>query len=1053
MSTPEIYYRRELGHFSKVLVFIAIAITGLAILPLLSIVPEDAEYTESIFIQVVWPGKDPETMASQLTSRIEAVAGMIDGITEISSVSDWGHATVKLKIKNKKDVQKVLLDLRTRLRPLKGMLPEGVLFPEVFTAGESDIQKSVLAEFVLFGKVPLALMSSMVDNVVLPNLRQVPGVERVEMSHLFKKYVEFRFDGKQVNAMGISPNAALLPLLFPGRYTSIGYLQSHKDDKYSQLVKLEVSGQGADVTIPDDWVVKTKDGKIVRVSDLFTLREYYDEKEGVYHYNGFPATRINVYGQKRLNSLVTGIYLDKIEKKLCEQLPEGLHLKRVNDPISRLRNDVRNLVVQWLASLLFLVLFLLIFMRDRTLSLVVFYSLVIALLFSMLMFYLLGMRLNLLSLAGITISLALISDSFVMKSSYLDPNHFFKGSPPLIAAAFTTVTAVAGLYFMEGKYAFVFVSMAGVLVVMILAALIVSVFFMPSLYFLMTGNKSSQYKENFTHELFSPISKYVHFLNKYKFIIILVLILLTGVPIYLLPQQMNKSAGWVANLYNSVFDNYRFREKIRPALENYLGGIPWYYYKNCIRKGARNSVEKPNELYLSFESSDDYGIEPFKHELANIEKLLQDFLPDINFESELQSSTTGHITIEAASERGKTLLPQIYDLLLQYSLNKKGLECWISLGKEGMVNKLGRIAGSYQIVLRGYSYKDLKYFSEKAYRLLSQKPRVQNIVVYSGITGSNNRMGVRNPLLVADPWLLSVSGMNYDKFSSWAGYKDQLYFPVNDMLVGLKDTSSPQATLWDLKNSVFELTDGVNYVPQVFTKQELMRQPPVYRFNQEYQLFIVFDIQIAPEIAFRIHKEMVKEINQTLPVGFRASLPDYSFMMKRGGEYSFGYVMVIVFLMYIFIYLIATGFLNSFRDGLPSLMFMPLATLGVLLIHAIYGIAFNVGTLAAIILIQGLVVNQLLFFQYTYKCLLISNSPFDALYMAFSDKIRHNTISTISVTLGLFPIIILTPKDSILGTFALGTVGGLLFSYLLFWITFNIWAAFVTPGANQKPEN
>lgn len=515
MSIPGIYYRRELGHFSKVLVFVAIALTGLAILPLLNIVPEDAEYTKSIFIQVVWPGKDPETMASQLTSRIEGVASMVDGISEISSVSDWGHATVKLKVKNKKNVQKVLLDLRTRLRPLKEMLPEGVLFPEVFTAGESETQKSVLAEFVLFGKVPPAIMSRISDNIILPDLRQVPGVERVEMSHPFKEYVEFRFDGKQVNAMGLTPDAALLPLLFPGRYTSMDYLQSHEDDKHLQFVKLEVPGLGAGVTIPEDWVVKAKDGKIVRVSDLFTLRKYYDEKEGVYHYNGLPATRISVYGQKKLNTLVTGIYLDKVENKLCERLPEGLHLKRVNDPISRLRYDVRNLVIQWLASLAFLVLFLLIFMRDRTLSLVVFYSLPVTLLFSMAIFYLLRMHLNLLSLAGITISLALISDAFVMKSSYLDPNHFFKGSPPLIAAAFTTVTAAAGLYFMEGKYAFVFVSMAGVMVVMILAALIVSIFFMPSLYFLMTGNKSFHYKGNFTHEPFFPVSKYVFFLNKY----------------------------------------------------------------------------------------------------------------------------------------------------------------------------------------------------------------------------------------------------------------------------------------------------------------------------------------------------------------------------------------------------------------------------------------------------------------------------------------------------------------------------------------------------------
>lgn len=285
MSIPGIYYRRELGHFSKVLVFVAIAITGLAILPLLSIVPEDAEYTKSIFIQIVWPGKDPETMASQLTSRIEGVASIIDGISEISSVSDWGHASVKLKVKNKKNVQKVLLDLRTRLRSFKETLPEGVLFPEVFVAGENMAQKSVLAEFVLFGKVPPEIISKTSDNIILPGLRQVPGVERVEMSHLFKKYVEFRFDANQVKALGITPNAVLLPLLFPGRYTRTGYFQSHENDKHLQLVKLKVPGLGVGVTIPEDWVVKAKDGKIVRVSDLFTIREYYDEKEGVYHYS------------------------------------------------------------------------------------------------------------------------------------------------------------------------------------------------------------------------------------------------------------------------------------------------------------------------------------------------------------------------------------------------------------------------------------------------------------------------------------------------------------------------------------------------------------------------------------------------------------------------------------------------------------------------------------------------------------------------------------------------------------------------------------------------
>lgn len=1048
MAAPKIYYRKELGHFSKVLVFVALSVAGLAFLPLLTVVPDEEKNQTHLYIQASWPGKDPETVCTYLTSRIEGMASLIDGISEISSVSYRGVAIIRLRIDKKENVQEIILRLRTRLRSMKAQLPQGVLFPAIYSGNDDNPREEVIAEYVLYGNLSPDSLIVLTEQNILPALRQVEGVARAEMQTSFQQYTEFRFDHRTMDRLGLNPQAILQPLLYPELLSGNGMLRHSDSSSSFYFVSTRFPAFTSHNPFPHEYIVRSADGKILPLSQLFSVRSYIDDKESVFRFNGCNAVKISLIGQKKLNSLVTYYRLKKTEKNLVQQLPATAFFRKTNDRIAPIRHDAINLVMQWLLSIVWLVFLLWMFLRDSRLARVVFISVPVTLLLSVVLFYIAGLRLTLMSLAGITVSLAIISDAFIMKASYLDPAHFFKGTPPLMAASFTSAASATGLYFLEGQQAAVFTSMSGVMVVMVLVALLVSVLFMPSVYFMLpAANKSDKVKTSILKLNF--LRNYLSVFNRLKTLIILLLILLIGIPVYLLPQRLDSSENALYRIYNQIFDNYRFSEKIRPTLEKYLGGIPFYYYRRCIKESELRRQQKEKVLYFSFEASEDYGMQPLKRFIQGVEEQLNPFLPDIYFETQLTSSTNGTITAGPATEKGKALLPLIYDKLLAYSLNIKGLQCWLTYGDEGTVNKFGKLTGSYRIILKGYSFNELRNLAHDAIELLSQNPRVENIELYSGQPGKDNFIGKPYPVLSADPWVSFPTGTTSDVLLNWAGFKTGDFQEVNNSWVSIRDTASPNSSVWEMLHSQFHTLEG-NFIPQTFGVTEMLRQTPIYRLNQEYQLSITYDLKMPPELALEKSREFIATLNQQFPMGFSASEPDYSFLF--GKEKFSPEFLIILLLVYVFIYLISTGFLNSFRAGLASLLFMPLSVLGVLLAHAFFHSGPNAGTMAAIILTQGLVVNQLLFFQYTYAVYLPGYLSSEALIRAFSDKIRHISVSVLSVSLGLIPVVIFSSRGSVMSNFALGTLGGLLFSYLLFWVTFPFWAAFTSNTTNEPSE-
>ena len=76
--------------FSRILLFVALSLWGLVVIPKLSLQWQPNRSLPSLNLSYQWPGASAQLMEQQVTSRLEAMLVRLKGIRQITSTSENG---------------------------------------------------------------------------------------------------------------------------------------------------------------------------------------------------------------------------------------------------------------------------------------------------------------------------------------------------------------------------------------------------------------------------------------------------------------------------------------------------------------------------------------------------------------------------------------------------------------------------------------------------------------------------------------------------------------------------------------------------------------------------------------------------------------------------------------------------------------------------------------------------------------------------------------------------------------------------------------------------
>ena len=488
------------------------------------------------------PGMTPEEVELRITAPIEVEMLGIPNQTGLRSVAKYALTDITVDFKDGMDIYWARQQVAERLAGVWSNLP-----PDI--SGGMAPMTTPLGEMFMFtvesDTLSLAERRSLLDWVIRPQLRTVPGVADVNALGGLVRTFEIIPDNSRMYARGVAMDALMQAIENNNRNGGAGRLN---DGEESLLVRAE----GAFKSIEDvsNTVVRSEQGMPVKIADVATVRIGSLTRYGAVTSNGKgEVVEGLVLGLRGANAQQV---VDGVKAKLAEiapTLPKGVTTHVFYDRGSLVERAVHTVTKALLEAVVLVLILLVLFLGNFRAALTIAFALPLAALFTFLMMREFGMSANLMSLGGLSIAIGMLVDAAVVVvenivSHLAETKHAGKlprmhliyravreVSVPVTAGVLIIITVFLPLLTLQGLEGKLFTPVALTIMFALAGSLILSLTVIPVLasFLLKKVSHDEPYVVRKALALYEPILKWSLAHAKWIVIGAFVLLALTGV--------------------------------------------------------------------------------------------------------------------------------------------------------------------------------------------------------------------------------------------------------------------------------------------------------------------------------------------------------------------------------------------------------------------------------------------------------------------------------------------------------------------------------------------
>ncbi|WP_153130865.1 efflux RND transporter permease subunit [Dechloromonas hortensis] len=362
--------------------------------------------TTQVKIILKAPGMTPEEVETRLAVPVEQEMLGIPHQRLLRSTSKYALTDITIDFEDGTDIYWARQQVGERLNSAMGNLPPGVsggMAPITTPLGEMFM-------FTIEGDLPLAEKRALLDWVIRPQLRTIPGVADVNSLGGEVRTFEVVPNPQSLAARGLALKELQAVLEANNRNDGAGRLN---DGEESLLVRAE----GAIRTVDDlkAVVLQATDGTVIRVADVAEVRIGALTRYGAVTKNGQgEAVEGLVLGLRGANaqSVVAGVKARLAE--IAPALPPGVTLEAFYDRGNLVERAVGTVSKALLEAIVLVVLLLLAFLGNLRAAIVVALMLPLSALATFILMRLAGLSANLMSLGGLAIAIGMLVDAAVV---------------------------------------------------------------------------------------------------------------------------------------------------------------------------------------------------------------------------------------------------------------------------------------------------------------------------------------------------------------------------------------------------------------------------------------------------------------------------------------------------------------------------------------------------------------------------------------------------------------------------------------------------------------
>ena len=1026
--------QRGIPAFSVLLIMAALAVIGVAMLPMLNVQYTPSPVERKIDVSFTWPDASARLIEQSVTSRIEGALSAITGSESVSSRSSKGSGRVTIRFRKGTEMAAARFEVASAIRNLYPKLPEEVSYPAISIATGGTRESDMLV-YTIKADLPSRRIEEYVEAHMSTPLSQTEGVGKVSLSGVTPFEWVITFDPKAMEVNGIS--AADLAAAFRDYFRSdvIGLTTLPHADGTDRSIVLKLRNR-ASLNFGDIPIAR-RNGRIYHLRDFATARWCEAPPSTYFRINGLNTITLSIGCEASTNMLRVAENVKEEMQRLQAAFPPGISATLTYDASEYVSGELHKIYLRTLLCVAILMLFVYLVSRDFNYLLSIAVTLAVNILVAVVFYNLLNLDIHIYTLAGITVSLGIIIDSSIIMVDHYSYYRNRRVFVSILGALLTTIGALGIVWLLPEKQQANLTDFSLVIVINLVVSLIVALLFIPALLdkfpLKRSMTVSSVKRRRLTVRVSRAYARFIGWGRRHRWLFIVALIWGFGIPTFLLPEKIEPEKGETpgrgTELYNKIMEG-RFMTEHRSFLDKFLGSSLHLFHTATSRY---NNFREPEQkvLYVNAGMAEGCTVQQLNDVVRHMENYICQFDEVDMFRTRITSYDNARIEITFKPEYENSGFPSMLKQELTSAAINFGGATWRVWGIDdnSFNNNIVSSYRSNQIRLRGYNYDQLAAYADRLIDSLSTNRRVSEPEIMDGDawTLPHNEFTIRY-----DDERIAATGLDVSDYYTILNtmlYQSRLPSVYNGeelQQVILESGDRDRFDRWHIANAQVGIDSLRTKLSTVGTIEKHRTGISIRRSKQSYEILVGFDFIGSYELGKRLIERTVRQLNdEILPIGFRADSPSHNFGRKEKQQQAW-----LILLVVAIIYTMCTILFESLRKPLVIILMIPISFIGVFLSFGWSDFIFDQGGFAAFVLLCGIVVNAGIYLiNEEDTCAAISGKRGIALYLkAFNHKIVPISLTILSTILGLAPFLYDGPEEVFWFAFAIAAISGTFFS-------------------------
>lgn len=435
-----------------------------------------------IMAAITYPGASPQEVEESLCVRMEDAVDGLSNIEETKCEAIEGSARLTLKLNERADIGRMLVDVQTQINAINDF-PDEIESPVV---QELDWNEPVV-DVAITADTSWPELKAYAEQLKR-TLKLDYGVSLVDVSGFSDHQYRVELNTQIMRQMGLSISDIAVQIGNQNIKLPSGNVETEDKNFLIRFDERRVTPQELESIV----VGSSPSGALIRLKDVATITDRFELDEQKVLFNGKPSAVLKISKNKEDDALRVKEQVTKFVDAQRLIAPEGVTLEMTNDMSSVLWDRLTMMVKNGWQGILLVFATMWLFFSFRY-SFWVAAGLPVAFLGGLFLMANLGLSINIMSLVGLLMAIGIMMDDAIVIAesiqSHLDRgqsiddaviNGVKKVLPGVISSFLTTVCIFGSLLFLQGEMGAVLRAVPQVLILVLSLSLVEAFLILPN---------------------------------------------------------------------------------------------------------------------------------------------------------------------------------------------------------------------------------------------------------------------------------------------------------------------------------------------------------------------------------------------------------------------------------------------------------------------------------------------------------------------------------------------------------------------------------------------